>query len=172
MTTTPPPSTSGTTPASRLLTGPAAVNSAAQAMKDIVDSSGQIDMNKLLGWVVQCQDTLKTLSEDTTQVRNIQSFSTLTQGSGATTSTRPPPQPKITFSNKDGEKWEDFRKAYENLVEAFKYTEHHAKHYLLGCMRDRAFQMVSHLDHKGSTFEDLMEEYDTIFLPPASSQMA
>jgi len=160
-------------PTVTLMAAPAAINTAQIALKDIVDSSGKMDVGKLLDWVNSCQDALKVLSQDDKiAAQTALNAIAANQAAPAGQPARPPPQPKISYSHKIGEKWEDFRKAYENLALALGYTDHHARRYLLGCMRDEAFQMVSHLDHEAGTLEDLMEQYDEVFLPPAASQLA
>ena len=158
--------TSGT-PGATLRAAPAAINTARQALQGIIDSNtGELDPMKLMDWVRSCQEALKVLAQDDRITAQL-ATAAAPQFGGA--QTRPPPQPKITFSNKQGEKWADFRKAYENLALALGYNDHYARRYLLGCMRDEAFQNASELDHETGSLADILAQYDEVFHRPRAS---
>ena len=98
-------------------------------------------------------------------------------GGAAAAAVRPPLNPRmptLKYFGLDTEDWISFRASFVNYSRFSNFTDQQAKWGLLGCMKDAAFRAVSDVDHEDPNMnaEGLMDLYETMFMPPAASDIA
>jgi len=82
--------------------------------------------------------------------------------------------PKITFANLETDDWRIFRRNFVDSIECTGHNDYQAKRALSSCMRGAAALAVEGVDYRNTAYalEAILDEYETIFLPAASSAMA
>jgi hypothetical protein len=87
---------------------------------------------------------------------------------------RPPRPFDLKFEAKETDDWLSFRGLFENYALTQGFNDLTAKRVLKGSMKGVAFLSISQIDHENiaQTLADMLNWYETKFLPPASSAMA
>lgn len=100
---------------------------------------------------------------------------TLASGSSAGGATHARPLPAtLVFHGKENEDYVSFRDKFATAVELNAYTDAQAKLGLKLCMKDSAARAVAVIDHRddNNTVDDVLKQYDALFLNPAASELA